>query len=204
MATPTRLLLAVLVSLFLPFTRADGRGLIGYGITMYNPPCAAACRAVIEGATLLCTPHDHADHGGHGHGATPPECYATDRAFMQTLALCISEQCSDKYTADVYERYWRRNEVGGGRVVLEPKPSMSYAEALASIEEDPIEVYVSGDPLNKTSSVSDEDWQGYLNALVLFEHIETGHQKYRYAKRQVCRGTISNVTVVLSSCSRAF
>lgn len=159
---------------------ANGNGLIGYGKYMYYPLCAASCRGVIEGSALTCTPHTVEEGGGHSHGSTPPECHATDLPFMQTLALCISQRCSDEYTADILETYWRRHEVNGGRPMLEPRPSLSYANALESIKEMPTEVYIAGEMLNKTSVISDYDWQSQWNALGLFEEVETGHQTLRY------------------------
>jgi hypothetical protein len=101
---------------------------------------------------------------------------------MQTLAFCMSMRCADEYTTDILETYWRRHEVNGGRPKLEPIPSMSYSEALASIEEPPIEEYTAGEMLNRTSLIPDEAWQAQWNALGLFEQVETGHQRWRYGK----------------------
>lgn len=159
---------------------ADGRGLIGYGRNMYYPLCAAVCRGSIEQAPLVCTPHDIKD-GAHSHGGTPYECHASDPAYLTTLAYCISQRCGDSYTADIIESYWRQHAVNGGRVVLEPKPVMSYSQALASIKTPPTEEYVSDEMLNVTSLVSDEDFISNGHALGLFEQVESGHSKYRSA-----------------------
>ncbi|KAK5651420.1 hypothetical protein OQA88_12508 [Cercophora sp. LCS_1] len=156
---------------------ADGRGLIGYGRNMYYPLCAAVCRGSIEQAPLVCTPHDIKD-GAHSHGGTPYECHASDPAYLTTLAYCINQRCGDNYTADIIESYWRQHAVNGGRIVLEPKPVMSYSQALDSIKTPPTEEYVSGEMLNVTSLVSDEDFISYEHAFGLFEQVESGHSKY--------------------------
>jgi len=195
----TRLSRALPLSLVPGLVLGDGTGFIGYGKTMYQPLCAAACRAAIESAPLTCTPHDHADTGGHAHGATPPECYATDTAFQQTLAFCISKRCSGDYDTDVLERYWRRTAVSGARTKLEPKPKMSYTEALASIEEEPTKEYVAGEMLNTTSLISDEDWQANWNALGLFEEVEADHAKYRYGSLRFYHGQVTNLKQIANN-----
>ena len=159
---------------------AQGTGLIGYSRTMYYPLCAAACRGAIGSAALSCSPHEHSnDSGGHHGGPTPPECYATDLVFMQTLAYCIDTKCPKDIQADVLERYWTLHEVNGARVKLDPKPSMSYGAALYSIEEPPTKVYVSGEMLNETALVSDEDHESQCNGLGYFEISEVAHNRYR-------------------------
>lgn len=159
---------------------ADGVGLIGYDTTMYRPLCAAACRGAIESAPLLCTPHDAPVGGAHSHGSTPADCHATDMAFMQTLAFCIFKRCSSQnVTADALETYWALHEVNGARTLLDPKPAMSYSEAVNSIKKAPDTEYVAGEMLNVTSLISDLDYQSQFNALGLFEKVEMGHSKYR-------------------------
>lgn len=139
----------LLLTLLLPAVcQADGRGLIGYGKNMYYPLCAAVCRGCIEKAPLVCTPHD-IKGGAHMHGGTSLECYASDSAYLTTLAYCINQRCGNNYTADIIESYWRQHAVNGGRIVLEPKPAMSFAQALASIETPPAEETVSGEMMNK-------------------------------------------------------
>jgi hypothetical protein len=162
-------------------TAADGRGLIGYGKNMYYPLCAASCRGALEGASLVCTPHGSVDSGAHSHGATPPECYASDPAFMQTLAFCMSKHCDRaELGADVLETYWTLHLVGGGRIRLDPRPSKGYYETLETIEEEPTTEYVAGEMLNVTSLVAESDYESQVTALGVFENAETGHSRYRY------------------------
>ncbi|KAL3958541.1 hypothetical protein ACCO45_006703 [Purpureocillium lilacinum] len=127
-------LLPALLAASVPGTVADGVGMIGFGKTMYVPPCTFACRGVIASCQLKCTPADqHASHGGgHSATATPPECYASDPSFMRTLALCIHAYCptSDNPPLGVIEDYWRTHLASGSIATNDFPPVMSYQEAL--------------------------------------------------------------------------
>lgn len=174
-------------------TAADGRGFIGYGKKMYYPLCAASCRGALEGAPLVCTPHDSVDTGTHVHGATPAECYASDTAFMQTLAFCMSTNCDRaELGADELETYWTLHLVGGGRINLDPRPSKGYYETLETIKEAPTIEYVAGEMLNVTSLVSESTYESQAIALSVFENAETGHSRYRWVFSLVpCVGGVS-------------
>ncbi|PVH95329.1 hypothetical protein DM02DRAFT_691015, partial [Periconia macrospinosa] len=118
----------------------DGNGMIGFGITMYDPGCAHACRNVIKSCKLKCTP----EKGGSNHGtshqpvATPPKCFTTDPTFLRTMALCISTYCplNDKPTPDVIRQYWASHlgtgTVGNSQYI----PALSYQDALKAARED--------------------------------------------------------------------
>ncbi|TWU76323.1 hypothetical protein ED733_005895 [Metarhizium rileyi] len=112
---------------------ADGTGMVGLGKTMYDPPCAFGCRSVISSCPLLCSPKEKG-------AKTPPECYTTDQAFMRTLALCISTYCSqsDHPSLGKIEDYWESHLTSSTVAIFEPKPAMSYSEALrlAKIDEE--------------------------------------------------------------------
>lgn len=75
-----------------------GHGLIGYGINMYSPNCCSSCRDVLSGSQLNCS--DVMDMEGMAgmdmtgsDFTTSAECYATDDAFLQSMAICISQRC---------------------------------------------------------------------------------------------------------------
>jgi hypothetical protein len=158
----------------------SGHGLIGYGIDMYKPTCAFACRDSISSSTLKCTTtSDMTDMPGMdmdmGSGETEPDCYATDDAFLQTLAWCISIHCKDVPEWKL-ERYWMMNVPGNAAV--QPIPKHTYQETLAMIIIAPTETLVGGEPLNKTSMVSEDDWLSNFNADSEFEVQEATHERY--------------------------
>ncbi|OAG43203.1 hypothetical protein AYO21_02489 [Fonsecaea monophora] len=164
-----------------------GHGLIGYGINMYFPYCCTSCRNVLSGSRLNCSEVMEMDDmggmdmGGGGDFMTMPECYATDDAFLQSLALCIHQRCPNdpnEYNLKDWqiEKWWAMNVVGSAAV--QPDPKESYAEALAKVTTLPTETLVAGDALNRTMLVSIEDYQPNWNANTIFEHIEILHERY--------------------------
>ena len=151
-------------------------GLIGYGISMYNPLCAFACRDVLSTSMLNCSvPMDTSDMGMDMGSATSPECYATDDAFLQSLAYCISTHCRDAAVWDL-ERYWSANAPGTERT--QPSPKASYQQTLANIDTEPTGTIVIGEDLNKTMAVSHEDYEASYNAQGVFEKMEIKHETY--------------------------
>ncbi|KAF2812738.1 uncharacterized protein BDZ99DRAFT_569364 [Mytilinidion resinicola] len=153
-----------------------GHRLISYGITMYKPTCAFACRDTISGSPLNCSTEEmemgSMDMGG---ASTGPECYATDESFLQTLAWCISTHCQG-VTVWKLERFWRMNVAGNGAV--QPDPKETYQRALAKVTNPPTEILVTGDPLNKTSLVTEDDWIANYNVDSISEIQEDTHERY--------------------------
>ncbi|KAL9009203.1 MAG: hypothetical protein Q9173_005751 [Seirophora scorigena] len=160
-------------------TGRDGHGLIGYGISMYKPLCAFVCRDVLSTSKLNCSEHSHMSDGMsvdmHMGSETSPSCYATDDAFLRTLAYCISNHCQDEATWDL-ERYWSLNVAG--KQPDQPLPKATYQETLAEITSNPTETLVLGEELNQTMAVSEEDYEMSYNAQGLFEKMEVNHETY--------------------------
>lgn len=164
-------------------TGRTGHGLIGFGIEMYKPPCAHACRDTMKGSALNCSiiNEDHEGHASGHHGSsnieTSPECYATDDIFLQSLAYCISTHCTDMSTWKL-EKYW--SMFVAGRLTNQPLPKETYGQALAKVTEEPTGVIVSGESLNVTSVVSEEDYIGNFNGDSGFENAEVSHERFGY------------------------
>lgn len=156
-----------------------GHGLIGYGISMYNPPCAFACRDVLSTSTLNCSEPVDMSHGmGMDMGMeseTSPECYATDDAFLSTLAYCMDTHCQNLAVWKL-EEYWNMNVAG--RSSDQPKPKMTYQQSLANINTEPTDVLIIGEQLNLTMLVAEEDYQKSYNAQSAFEEMERNHETY--------------------------
>ena len=155
----------------------DGRGLIGYGIQMYNPLCAYTCRDVLSTSMLNCseTMDMSASMGMEMGSETSPECYATDDAFLDTLAYCMSTRCRDVPVWHL-EEYWIMNVAG--HLPTQPLPKATYQQTLANMTFKPIKTLVSGEDLNHTMIVADEDYQASYNAQGVFEKMEQHHETY--------------------------
>lgn len=119
---------------------ADGRGLIGWGKTIYHPTCAFACRGVVKGCSLMCTPDHGGDVFGMGHSitTTPPDCYTSDPAFLRTMALCLDTYCplTDYPPVSLLEYYWNSHLATGTVGDYQWRPSVSYVNALAAARGD--------------------------------------------------------------------
>jgi hypothetical protein len=150
---------------------------IGFGIQMYQPSCAYACRSVIGSAPLACSTDDHAGGGHHGGGGgTTPACRANDTAFLTTLAYCIHERCTS-YNVDNWrlEKYWAENAVGRWEPI---PPKWTFGEALAAVDKMPDTELAHHGTLNFTAKVGEEDWYAEKVSAELFEHWETLHSTY--------------------------
>ncbi|KAF2152204.1 ferric reductase-like protein transmembrane component 4 [Myriangium duriaei CBS 260.36] len=144
-------------------------GLVGYGIPAFQPLCAYGCRDAISGATLNCSMVESNDMGGMsdmaGMAMTDPSCYATDDAFLQTLAWCISSKCKD-VQASTLEQYWQDNVPGS--YAVQPSPKETYQQTLARINGTPSVVYSGSGSLNQTSVLAEDAWFGAYNTDKVF------------------------------------
>lgn len=157
-----------------------GHGLIGYGINMYQPFCASGCRDSIKKATLNCTPPMvHGAMGGHSMATTSPECYATDDAFLTTLAYCVSQHCNDLPVWKI-EKWWKANVAGNQE--SQPDPKWTYQETLARIITPPVTTYIAKSALNATNLVSNATWLGNYNGDREFETLEITTEKFGYVQ----------------------
>lgn len=153
-----------------------GHGLIGYGITMYRPLCAFTCRDVLSSSILSCSvPTDTADMDMDMDSTTSPECYSTDDTFLETLAYCISTHCQHTAVWEL-EKYWRANVAG--TQPIQPVPKASYQQTLANITTEPTDTLVVGEDLNRTMTISHEDYEASYNAHGVFEKMEITHETY--------------------------
>ncbi|CZR47948.1 uncharacterized protein FPRO_13615 [Fusarium proliferatum ET1] len=170
-----RLLLASLLSLLAASANAYKTGLMGYGQSWYDPPCAYACRAVIGRAPLDCPSMDH--HTGtseHSHGGSPlAPCIATNSDFLRTLAYCLSTRCGD-VSASTLEAYWAGQATGDKTVSAE----WTYGAVLANVTAPPKRTYVVGDTLNYTALIADADYHYQYDFNVFFDWEEAIQSTY--------------------------
>ncbi|KAF2674344.1 ferric reductase-like protein transmembrane component 4 [Microthyrium microscopicum] len=152
-----------------------GHGLIGYGIPMYQPFCASACRDSIKSATLNCTPAVSGTHGEHSMAITEPKCYATDESFLTTLAYCVSQHCSSTSLWKV-ERWWKANVAGNADI--QPEPKWSYQQTLLRITTPPTANYNKKAPLNTTTLIPNSTWFTNFNADSEFETLEITSENF--------------------------
>jgi hypothetical protein len=153
--------------------------LIGYGIQMYKPNCAFACRSLFEGAMLSCSTDEHS-HGAHNHGTgpTPPDCRANSTPWLTTLAYCINSTCTDVAPWEL-EKYWAEQCTGDASV----QPKWTLAETLIEVEKNgrptrKLEMEEEMALLDFTALYDGEAWESYRGTLWHFEYAETLHSRY--------------------------
>ena len=152
--------------------------LVGFGIDMYNPPCAHACRRAIASNTLSCSSHDAS--GGHMHGEsgmTSPQCRAHDTAFLTTLARCMSTNCPQYHVpSSRLEKFWEEQCTGDPTVA----PKWDYGTALQHVTQPLTREITKDDTLNFTALVPEAAWELQLGTLTFFEAEERVHARYGY------------------------
>ncbi|KAK5059984.1 hypothetical protein LTR84_009867 [Exophiala bonariae] len=145
---------------------AASAAFVGLGTTAYKPYCCTACRASLAAATLACTPHHHG--GAHSHGATtPPDCYASDEAFLTSLAYCLNVTCTDQEQLPIWEleKWWAQKVTENPTV----PPTLLYTQALGLIGVPPQGEYSAGLTLNTTMRPNSAALAMYRNFYPIFE-----------------------------------
>jgi hypothetical protein len=173
----------ILLSLAIPVASHNpngrpGHGLIGYGISMYKPVCAYACRASVTNPLKCDTTADHdmvMDEAGVAMDTPSPACYANNDPFLQSLAYCMYIHCAD-ISVSVLENYWELNVAG--RLQHQPSPKESYQEALGSLARPPTTILNTSAVLDIASLVEEETYLSNHNTLWTFEAVETSHERY--------------------------
>lgn len=178
MYLPSSLLL-LLWQLFSTAT-AVKHGTVGMGIIMYKPVCAYACQNALSTLYLNCTTFSddesdmagmdmklrkRMDMGGEAMGTTSHECYATDAAWLQTLAYCMKDRCGiDGVSESKIETAWS-------------ELSMSDAAYSSQIptERPATEVEADAMWLNTTSLVNNDLYYSFHQTLAEFEYQEDTH-----------------------------
>lgn len=177
----------LILPLFLLIHDAAGSkdGIIGFGISMFPDLCCQACHDSLSSLYLTCTTFDDGDMsddgmgdmgdtGGMGMmGMTSDECYATNTAWLQTMAYCIQQKCNaDGYPAEKQAECFSAQAIGGA----------STPTFLDSLPATPPTVELADDAiwLNVTSLVNHDIYYATHGTLGEFARSEYFHTKYSY------------------------
>ncbi|KAL7938783.1 ferric-chelate reductase [Trichoderma chlorosporum] len=178
-------------------TGRNGHGLLGYGILMYDPACAFACRDTISPLLNCSTTSGNTMNkykrmdmsGGSGNGPgvdlppgngwmvmpADPDCKAQNDFFLQTSAYCIYSRCQHVQISKL-ESYWATWLVGNH--ADQPVPKMSYGQALQAVGKPPTRPLNNSMLLNYTASVTDDQWVANFNADWNFALAEYTHERF--------------------------
>ncbi|KAI2776730.1 putative rerric reductase like transmembrane component [Daldinia loculata] len=162
-------------------TSLRGHGFIGYGISMYDPICAYACRNAISLYQLSCSATiDHNSMKRHYNLGfmTSDDCYATDDNFLRSIAYCISTHCSGTPLSDL-EHYWTNFLTSHKPGQNSPKES--YSITLAHIDPPPAVVVNPTSILNQTTLVAEEEYLREYDHVFSFQQVETRQTEFGFA-----------------------
>lgn len=154
-------------------------GLMGYGQSWYDPPCAYSCRAVIGSAPLNCegVDLDHENMDMHMHGSSPmAPCIAQNLEFLSTLAYCMDTRCpvDDGVSVSKLEAYWADQATGDPAIPAR----WTYGTVLANVTQLPNRTFEAGDTLNYTALISDADYAYQYDFNRFFDWEETVQSTY--------------------------
>lgn len=105
---------------FIPSTNGSKNGIVGFGISLWQDLCCQACHDSISMLYLSCTTFDEGDMSGMDigdmmmMGTTSDECYASNTAWLQTMAYCIQQNCkADGYPTAKQAQCFSKQAVAG-------------------------------------------------------------------------------------------
>ncbi|KAI1652928.1 putative rerric reductase like transmembrane component [Daldinia decipiens] len=150
------ILIITIIASLTAATSLGGHGFIGYGISIYDPICAYACRNVIS-------------------FMTSDDCYATDDSFLRSFAYCISTHCFDTPLSDL-EHYWTNFLIG--RKPGQTSPKESYSITLTHIDPPPAVVVNPTSMLSQTTLVAEEDYLSEYDHVFSFQQVETRQTEF--------------------------
>jgi hypothetical protein len=100
-----------------------------------------------------------------------PACYASDDAFLGSLAWCIHSRCNN-LSLWQGEQWWATAATGDPDV----PPQYSFADALPQSE--PNATVTKNSPLNVVSKVQDADYQHAWNTYAESDRVEIAGSTY--------------------------
>lgn len=157
-------------------------GIVGFGISLYPDLCCQACHDSLLSLYLTCTTFP--DGGGMSDmgmdmgdmemmGTTSDDCYATNTAWLQTMAHCIQQKCNaDGYPAEKQAECFRIQAVAGAS-----KPTL---EDSLPAKAPAVELSEDAVWLNVTSLVNSNVYYATHGTLGEFARSEYIHTRYSY------------------------
>jgi hypothetical protein len=172
---------------FLPRdVKADGTGLLGLGKWLYRPTCAHSCRRFIIDSPLVCDDDPSHTSNSHSHSSSSPsqQCLLSNEPFLRTLALCLDTHCSKTdVPLSMLEEYWEGHLATGTLSDTSLHPEIPFHVALSDAQRErdnrSLAFLDSGEELNQTMTVREEDFAAMYNYQRAFEWGENDHGRNR-------------------------
>jgi hypothetical protein len=176
--------LSHLIPAFLLFARIDasGAGVVGLGLTPFEPLCCYACLSSFWGLQLTCTTNStHLEGRGEGDGpqhivSTSPSCHATNLPYLESLAYCIQQKCtSDNVSSSNIDQCWA-NVAGDGLQVPSLENSLPNSTLVAT------QLAYNATTLNQTSLVNEQYYADSRSTIQGYVKQESAHALYGYVQ----------------------
>jgi hypothetical protein len=143
---------------------AAAEDIFGLRKSIYVPRCAHACRTSIQESPLECS-------SGTG---TSAQCFASNGPYLQTLAFCIANHCTDVPNIEL-DTFWSRYVVGWDLGI--PQPIYTYWTAL-ELAGQPNSILRYGKRLDQVSFVAEKDYLTEYTSLVDWNDTERNHTRF--------------------------
>jgi hypothetical protein len=158
-------LLAVLAFLCaVPISLAAGLNVFELEKSTFQPIALQACRVFLSDATLGCTTS----------GQTLPTCYATNKPFLCTLALCLQKHSQNVSQAQI-DSFWSEYAVGWAQ--SQEQPSISYLQALDAAGR-PTLTAERGSSITEPSLIVEDDYDRAYHSISVWLRSETSRVIY--------------------------
>ncbi|KAK4493586.1 hypothetical protein PRZ48_015253 [Zasmidium cellare] len=165
--------------------RRVNHGLIGYGIDMYHPLCAFACRDILSSNRLTCSATSHESktkrHNDQVEVETSAHCYAENDPYLLSLAQCLHTHCDGLTEGWELDRFWALDAVGSQSI--QPQPVHSLDKALRAFQNHTDEadkafpIASLHGTLEGASEVSPTDWKMAFSSISDSVYVEERHSK---------------------------
>ncbi|KAH8595872.1 ferric reductase like transmembrane component-domain-containing protein [Bisporella sp. PMI_857] len=177
-------LFILLLLCFIHHVSATEKGIVGFGISLYQDLCCQSCHDSLSALYLTCTTfpdgHDMSmdmdmememEMDMDMMGTTSGECYATNLPWLQTMAYCIQQNCNaDGYGAEKQAKCFSVQAVAGASepTFQDSLPAVAPTEELAE----------DATWLNVTSLVNSDTYYAIHGTLGEFARSEYIHTRY--------------------------
>lgn len=158
-------------------------GLTGFPASSYDPTCATACLRSFSMLTLNCS--SEGATVGMVTFQTSTECYATNAAFLTSVAWCAHTKCADYAPSASLMEYWWYMQITGQRSAGAPAvpAKWTYGEALAQVDTPPtVQLDAMDTSLNTTSLAAPDVYEPQYNVLSSIHREGTVENAYGYVQ----------------------
>ncbi|KAH7015034.1 hypothetical protein EDB80DRAFT_831816 [Ilyonectria destructans] len=156
---------------------AQGSPLLGYGSYNYDTPCFYACNNAIP-TSLNCPEYAELSEEELAFTSPSATCFGNDTSYLTSIAWCIKEHCDESVKIWEVEKFWAEDLFYGS---TEPGVVIryTYSEAIEEVDtKNPPQPMGTDLVLNRTISLTDDEYIPYLNSIMSFKITSKNESKF--------------------------